>query len=177
MQCTLLLIFWTQIIIIVYRPFSMLRTGWTFSPNQAPPTRLRFIQNNIRSTTQNVHHLWSSTSSYKLSSYNGNTKLWKEEKTLKSSLLHPVDAWNVLLVQRIMWKDMALFFRASGTDGDSIQKREAPFLYLYCICTFSAKLCQSGGIQKFICKKSTTRPASMFIFRRNAIAFRTIGIG
>ena len=27
------------IIIIVYRPFSMLRTGWTFSPNQAPPTR------------------------------------------------------------------------------------------------------------------------------------------
>ena len=27
------------IIIIVDRPFSMLRTGWTFSPNQAPPTR------------------------------------------------------------------------------------------------------------------------------------------
>ena len=29
----------TNIIIIVYRPFSMLRTGWTFSPNQAPQTR------------------------------------------------------------------------------------------------------------------------------------------
>ena len=27
------------IIIIVYRPLSMLRTGWTFSPNRAPPTR------------------------------------------------------------------------------------------------------------------------------------------
>ena len=27
------------IIIIVYRPFSTLRTGWTFYPIQAPPTR------------------------------------------------------------------------------------------------------------------------------------------
>ena len=26
------------IIVVVYRPLSMLRTGWTFSPNQAPPT-------------------------------------------------------------------------------------------------------------------------------------------
>ena len=32
------------IIIIVYHPFSMLRTGWSFSPNQAPE-KLRKVSN------------------------------------------------------------------------------------------------------------------------------------
>ena len=35
----LLLVNNTSSFIIVYHPLSMLPTGWTFSPNQAPPTR------------------------------------------------------------------------------------------------------------------------------------------
>ena len=35
------------IIIIVYHLLSMLRTGWTFSPNQAPPTRSLHCQETL----------------------------------------------------------------------------------------------------------------------------------